>query len=388
VKTKLTDQNVRNLNAKGSAYLVWDSFQHGLVVQVQPTGHKAWKAIYRSNGRPRWYTIGRVDAIGLGDARRLAARIMSKVAEGEDPAADKVSKRAAGSFGELAERYLNEYAKRKNKSWRQHEKLVQNHLLPQWAKLSASAITRADIKAMRARLDERPIANQVQAAASAIFSWAMAEGVGNIVANPCANVERTKLKPRERVLSESEIQIFWNGISETDPIRANALKMILLTGQRPGEVAAMRMEHVRDGWWELPGDPVGDWPGTKNGLAHRVWLPAAVRDFLPEVSEGFAFPGARGRIIDNLDMAMRKLPFDPPVTPHDLRRTHGTMITSLGFGREAMNRIQNHKEGGIADVYDRHDYSRKNMQIMEAVANHIIQCATDALDEGKVVSLR
>src|SRR5262249_8283262 len=48
-------------------------------------------------------------------------------------------------------------------------------------------------------------------------------------------------------------------------------------------------------------------------------------------------------------------------TPHDLRRTHGGTITKLGFGREAMNRIQNHKEGGIASVYDRFEYSDSDL---------------------------
>ena len=47
------------------------------------------------------------------------------------------------------------------------------------------------------------------------------------------------------------------------------------------------------------------------------------------------------------------------VTPHDLRRTHGTMITGLGFSREQMNRIQNHREGGVGSIYDRHSYAVK-----------------------------
>jgi integrase len=55
-------------------------------------------------------------------------------------------------------------------------------------------------------------------------------------------------------------------------------------------------------------------------------------------------------------------------TPHDLRRTHGTTVTGLGFGRDAMNRIQNHREGGIASVYDRHQYAEENKKVMEAVA--------------------
>ena len=56
-------------------------------------------------------------------------------------------------------------------------------------------------------------------------------------------------------------------------------------------------------------------------------------------------------------------------TPHDLRRTHGTTDhRGSGFGRDAMNRIQNHREGGIASVYDRHGYAEENKRIMEAVA--------------------
>jgi hypothetical protein len=58
----------------------------------------------------------------------------------------------------------------------------------------------------------------------------------------------------------------------------------------------------------------------------------------------------------------------PRAVPHDLRRTHGTRITGLGFGRPAMNRIQNHREGGISSVYDRFEYAAENQKIMEAVA--------------------
>ena len=65
-------------------------------------------------------------------------------------------------------------------------------------------------------------------------------------------------------------------------------------------------------------------------------------------------------------------------TPHDLRRTHGSTVTALGFGRDAMNRIQNHKEGGITDIYDRHGYETENKRVMETVANKIM-----ALVEGR-----
>ena len=50
------------------------------------------------------------------------------------------------------------------------------------------------------------------------------------------------------------------------------LKLILLTGQRPGEVAAMQSDHIVEGFWQMPGRPAGNWPGTKNGRDHRVAL--------------------------------------------------------------------------------------------------------------------
>src|SRR5690348_7376834 len=88
-KCKFTELFIRKLASRESAFLVWDTHQRGLAIQVQPTGYKAWKVIYSSNGRPRWYTIGAVDAIALADARRLAGDVMYKVAQGADPCAEK-----------------------------------------------------------------------------------------------------------------------------------------------------------------------------------------------------------------------------------------------------------------------------------------------------------
>ena len=74
-------------------------------------------------------------------------------------------------------------------------------------------------------------------------------------------------------------------------------------------------------------------------------------------------------------------------TPHDLRRTHGTTITGLGLGREAMNRFQNHKEGGIGDVYDQHDYSAEIKHTMEMAAARIMALVEGRPGAGNVVTL-
>jgi integrase len=169
------------------------------------------------------------------------------------------------------------------------------------------------------------------------------------------------------VLSDSEIHKFWAAF-ENGGLAGTALKLILLLGQRPGEVRALRREHLVDGWWEMPGKPVPalSWPGTKNGENHRVWLPEPAREIIDALqADGLVLAGRRGdKVSGSFDRIMqgccREHGISQKATPHDLRRTHGTTVTGMGFGRDAMNRIQNHKEGGIGGVYDRYEFSTGN----------------------------
>jgi integrase len=381
-RLKLTDTFVKKSKPQTRAFLVWDTLQRGLVLRVEPTGFKSWKVIYRHHGRPRWYNLGNVDAIGLADARKLAGRTMYSVAEGRDPQAERRAARNSGTFEDLATRY-SAYAEGRNKSWRQATALVQRHLIPSWGKLRAADIARSDVRAMMARIKAPIVANQTLAAASAIFTWAIREEIGGIKVNPCHGVERNPTLSRERVLSDSEVPLFWSEFDAAG-LQGMALKLILLCGQRPGEVAHMRTEHIEGGWWSLPGAPAPahGWPGTKNAQTHRVWLAAAAKKIVAELDPlGFVFGGPRGGPPYGLAATMRAICDKLGVeraTPHDLRRTFSTKVTGLGFGRDALNRVTNHREGGIVSVYDRHGYGEENQRIMEAVASKIL-----SLTEGK-----
>jgi integrase len=192
-----------------------------------------------------WLSLGDAQSIGLADARRLAAKVALAVAEGKDPSADRKAERLAGSFADVANQYVELHAKRRNKSWRQADALVRKHLLPRWGKLKAQSITRADVRALMLRIEAPIVANQTLAAASVIFSWAIRREI--LTVNPCRLVDRNPTRDRERILSDVEVAILW-------PKLDSALKLILLTGQRPGEVAALDPSHLTtDGWWQLPG---------------------------------------------------------------------------------------------------------------------------------------
>ena len=381
-KVKLSLPYIRNPERGRGLY--WDTIQKGLVLQVQPTGQRSYKCIYSFRGKARWYTIADVKAIGLKEARKLAGHVRYQVAQGKDPQGEKRAQRNEGTFAQLATRYVEEFAKRKNRSWKQGAYLVSKHVVPRLGHMHPADIKKADVKGMIARIEAPVVANQTLAATSAIFSWAIKEEIGGVMVNPCKNVERNPVTSRERILSDSELPLFWNAFDKAE-LQGAALKLILLLGQRPGEVLQMRTEHIIDScWWEMPGapDPAKGWPGTKNGHSHKLYLPVIVQEMLVELNDGFVLAGRGGRRpIARLDVVMRAICRALGVeraTPHDLRRTHGTKITGLGFGRDAMNRIQNHKEGGIGSVYDRHGYADENKRVMEAVASHLM-----AIIEGK-----
>ncbi len=381
-RRSLTKAYIDRAEPQPKPYRVWDVRQRGLVLMVRPTGRKIYYVGYRIRRRLCWYRLADADAIALDDARKLAQRVMYEVAQGVDPQATRMAERNAGSFDDLHDCYL-EYAKVKNRSWMQADKLVRRFLGPVWGKLPAADIRRSDVKAIMRQIESPSLGNQVLAAASAVFSWAIREEVAGITANPCKGVARNSMVARDRILSDAEVKQFWEAFDRAGLIRSTALKVLLLTGQRPGEVAHMRREHIVDGWWEMPGAPDDKlgWPGTKNGQSHRVWLPKPVIRLLAEMEDsgGYFFQGDRGGGVKGMAAAMRDVIHVlgvPRATPHDLRRTHGSAITRLGFGRDAMNRIQNHVEGGIADVYDRFNYADENKRVMEAVAAHLMSLAT------------
>jgi integrase len=378
-KLKFTDAAVRSLKPQGERfYLVWDAKLPGLALAVHPTGRKVWKCIYSFHGKPRWLTLGKAELVNVEKARKLAAEILLKVTTGIDIQAERQASRGTGTFEELATRYREEHAKKKNKSWQQPDRWVQKNLIPHWGKLRAADITRSDVKLVLAKIKSPSIATNTKLAASAIFNWCIDEEIGGVKANPCRRLETEEPESRERVLSDSEIPRFWAAFDEAGYLHGLALKMILLTGQRPGEVLRLHRKNIEDGWWTLPGKPVPElsWLGTKNAATHRVWLPKPAQAIVNDLdSDGLLFTGARGAIIQlarPMQLVCEALKAER-ATPHDLRRTHGTLIASLGFGRDAMNRIQNHKEGGIASVYDRHSYAEENKKIMEAVAARIMQ---------------
>ncbi|MEX2642536.1 MAG: site-specific integrase [Acetobacterales bacterium] len=390
----LTDALVRRAPAADRRRRIYDAAgnAYGLTLVVEPSGKRSFKVPYRHHGRPRLYHLGDATKLGLKEARQLAKELWVKIASGDDPQAEKLAARKADTFGELLDRYVEEYAKRKNRSWRQADTAIRRHALRRWRPLPAAEVTRAEVRRLHAAVGATaPVAaDALLAHLSGLFGWAIKNEVVVLPANPCSGVERFGSKSRERVLSAAEMPTFWEGLDDVDPVAADALRLVLLTGQRPGEIRHMRREHIDGRWWTLPGepDPVTGWPGTKNGQSHEVWLSDTALAIVEDGGDGWVLPGARGGPAAKLDTAMRSLSFEPPVRPHDLRRTFATLAASLGVGRDAIDRLLNHRDGGIAGVYDRHRYRDENRAVWSSIAARVEALVNGKADDEKIVAIR
>jgi integrase len=387
----------RAAREKRSPYLIWHEKMPGLALQVRPSGRMFWKVIYRRHRRPRWFTIGEYNdhLLNLGHAEEQALNVLLSVKQGRDPQDDKLLQRSWGTLtteysrmerrkdqrsGEVETEagYLVALRK-KNKSWPQTDKLMRNILLREWGNLKPAEVSRGDVKRLLDRYDERPsMRNALLAAASGFFSYLVDKEL--LAINPCHGVKSAATKGhRTRHLQHDEVQKFWRALDE-EGIPGLALRMVLVTSARPGEVSLMRTEHVSaDGrWWEQPGDPVPElgWRGTKNHITHRVFLPEPARAIIKEIgADGFVFGGPRGGPVVALDRVMRRIYAKleiPEITPHDLRRSWATFAGELEAPDELIERALNHSIRGEGKTYNQHKYDAAKQRLSEAVAARIM----------------
>jgi integrase len=227
------------------------------------------------------------------------------------PPGEKQIERSADTWATLSGRYLAEHARKncKPRTVRDYEWIINDILLPKWRTLKAKEVTRTEVKALIGGIRERGkdvMANRVLGMISTIGNFGVREDV--LEFNPAARIGMTKEKSRDRVLSADEIKTAWAAFGA--PAR-----LLLLTGQRRGEVAGMRWSEIEDKVWTIPAER------AKNGLSHRVPLVGeAVRILASLPHEG-------DRVFPNRCAFERVAGIDFRV--HDLRRTVGTGLAQL-----------------------------------------------------------
>ena len=250
----LSMRTVDGLSGDGKDIIFWDRELQGFGVRVYPSGAKVYLVQSRGPGGSKRVTLGRHGVISADRARRRAASIIARIKAGDEPEPPPSVPAAAGpTVAELAERYLSEHVAVhcKPNTARAYRKVIGKHILPVYGKLAATALGREHVAGLHYRLRKTPTAaNNAIGALSRMLDQAEAWGLVPRGGNPCRAVAKYRTRRLERFLTEEEFRRLGQVLDTLEaegrlPVRAAAaLRLLMLTGCRCGEITTLRWEDM------------------------------------------------------------------------------------------------------------------------------------------------
>lgn len=411
----LTDAGIRKLKAGDHGD------RDGLSVRIGKTGTAMFRFTYRSpgDGKIKRIAIGNYlpanqradhnvdDGVTLAEARKEALRLRELVKAGIDPAETVKAEKAAAESAKLAElraptftALFADYDGRELSTKRTGadlKRLIERNALPTLGSRKAAEITRREVVAMLNGIRDAgspATADKVTTILVRCFNYACEQGFLDV--NPLAGIRRGKSEPRERALNDDEVRAVWRSLDGSDMHRSTALalKLILATGQRPGEVAGLAWGEIDGDVWTIPA------ARAKNKRAHRVPLSELALELLAEARDvagdsAYAFPSPRGaddRPMDRHSLSRavaRNLErFGTAAwTPHDLRRTMRTGLAALGIPHEIAERVVGHAQDRITATYNQHSYDCEKRAALDAWARRLSAITGDQAGRSNVVHI-
>ena len=392
---KLTDLQVRNLRPQANRYL--KLFGDGFGVRVSPSGQKTFVFWFSYRGKKQLLTLGRYPAVPLKEALAKHATARNAVLRGENPAA---ADRDAPTVSLLVEEFEREVLANQP-SGAETLRQINKDILPRLGATTPlkTLHRRHAVEIVDAVRERGPrIGNSAATILVRLGNFAVDRGL--LDASPFTRLKKARVESRTRVLADWELARFVARIWTVDvhPVTALALLTILVTGQRPGEVAGLRKDELneRDALWTIP--------ATRYKTGHEQVVPLAplALELIRAASAfnagvPYVFPSpqqpassAPPRCIDRHSLSravVRKLGDAPndselgpaaqlalglaPFTPHDLRRTCRTGMAGLGVPDAVAERVIGHKLEGMLAVYNVHSYLAEKRDALNRWAEHL-----------------
>jgi integrase len=404
----LTVAAIKALKPQAVPFEIKDDAITGTYVEVRPSGAVSYVLRYRFNDKTCKLTLGKFDPDegGLARVRKAGREARNLLAEGLDPAAAKRAAKAARAAAlrqaetapepaptaadlveTVAAEFIERHAKPNTRDWRETDRLLQRNVVPHWRGRRLSEIDRADIHAILDLMIDRGAAvgaNRVFAQLRKMCGWAFERGL--IQRNPCDGLKKPSSEvKRDRVLDDDELAQVWRGCDVIGFPFGPLTQLLILTGQRRGEVAGMSYSELdwEGALWTLPA------ARTKNERLHKVPLsPQAVallRRVPCIVNSDFVFsttgntaPSGFSNAKDHLDATLLKLNPQPldPWTMHDLRRSVASGMAKIGIQLHVIERCLNHVSGsfgGIAAVYQHHKFEDDMREALDKWGAHVAE---------------
>ncbi len=418
-KSLFTDTMIKRLKPEPSDYC--RSEGNGFTVRVMPSGVKTWLYLYAFDGKRRKMNLGSYPDVTLETARTKFEDARRQVRNGVDPVSLKEQQKEdrlnADTISDLITEYIEKHAMPHKRGWKEDKRILEYDALPAWGKRKAADISKRDVVLLLEGIVKRGApgsANNNFKIIRRMFSFAVQRDI--LKTSPCIGVSMpAPLIRKDRFLNEEEIKTFWTNLDTchaSNEVR-RALRLILLTGQRPGEVIGMSSSEIDGNIWTIPASR------AKNKREHRVYLTKTALELIGPLQvldeqtkkvkpKGFIFPCPHSAKIQHIEntvpaqvirrnmsvpvMFKGKPVFDrkgQPVTenllgvsdftPHDLRRTCATFLSKIGFMDEIIDAVLNHTKQGIIRTYNVNRYEKEIQQALESWERKltaILSCST------------
>jgi integrase len=370
----LTNTALKNISATGKPFEQAD--RDGLSVRVSPTGKTTFQYRYRFLGMPRRMKIGSYPETKLKEARERLRAARELLDDGIDPIdherTERLKRKEALTVEGLCRKWVNDYAAPNRKRWQDLDHMLKKDVYPRVGGVLLDKITRRMIvEVVLEPVVKRgaPVqANKLLTLLKQIFNYGVE--LGYMDANPSMIISKRNVGGREvartRVLNDFEIRSVWEGVAKTDISKyvKLAIKILLVTGQRRGEITKAQWEHIDfdNNIWTIPAE------NSKNGKTHTVHISPLARSLFLELKKL-----SRGNSWVMPAITREDKPMDEHVisravcrhieeigvdkwVPHDLRRTAATKMSELGVAPHVVEKILNHSMVGVMAIYNRYDY--------------------------------
>jgi integrase len=399
MRKTLTDRLLRSLANSSKPIEIWDQQLRGFGVRVQGRG-PVFFAMRRQRGagRPQAIrmTIGPFPMLKLPEARERARLQLRDLFDGVDPRQRtqaeemKQPQVEAGAPAITVAAVVDEFLEKhvsKVRTARAIELRIRREILPRWGAHPITEITRANVVAAVDEIAARghhESARSTLKIAKRLFRWAVTRGY--LTASPAADIKARDLlaaaRPRQRVLTDSELKLVWRAAG--DGTEGAFVRLLVLLGQRRQETASMTWSELGNldrGLWVISSERM------KEAESHSVPLPAMAVEILRSLPRFascdyvFSAKGERpltdpARTKKRIDAAIKKLNDGVPLKPwtfHDLRRSFRTGLSTLRIERDIAELCIAHRRPGIEQTYDLYKFDLEKRRAFERWARHFRQ---------------
>lgn len=370
---KLTSKNIglQKLADGKREQIVFDEEVPGFGLRLREGGFRGLIFQYKTGSLTRRIAMGSVDAIDVVKAREDAKDYYARVRLGQDPATDlrDAKVKRADTFEPAAKLFLaRQRARLRPRSYVDVERHI-NVLAKPLHGMELAKIERRHISARLAATEQSSgaiTANRLRASLATFFAWAIGQGLTDL--NPVTGTNRNEETSRDRVLSPADLRFIWLALPAND--YGAIVKLLMLTGQRAGEIADLLRPEIGENEIKLPGER------TKNHRAHVIPLSEPAKTILADIPAKVRPDGSPRDLIfgtgeggfsgwskakEQLDKRITEINGAPlaPWRIHDLRRSFATHAAESGVEPHIIEAVLNHISGskaGVAGVYNRANY--------------------------------